>query len=211
MSKAADRRSSIHPCKDSNGWEGWLSLGIDAATGRRVRKHVRGRTKTEVSEKIKALELARDQGGPLTGSDTTLANYREKWVAARTAVVRASTVFGYRTDLLHITRSGVGRVKLRALSAEHVERSYASVLAAGCSAGSVAHVRRTISAALNAAARRGYIARNPVPLADLPSAEDKDELEPYGAREIGVILSATHARRNGADESPARFAVASLG
>jgi integrase len=206
VSKAADRRSSIHVCKDGNGWEGWVSLGTDAATGRRARKHVRGRTKTEVSEKIKALELARDQGGPLTGSDTTLADYLEKWVAARTVVVRASTVSGYRTDQLHITRSGVGRVKLRAVSAEHVERIYASVLAAGCSAGSVAHVRRTLSAALNAAARRGHIARNPVPLANLPRSEDNDELEPYDANEIGDILSAAHARRNGA-----RWSLAFLG
>jgi integrase len=66
---------------------------------------------------------------------------------------------GYGTDLKHVARSGVGRVQLRALSPEHVERIYTAVLASGCATGSVAHVRRTVSAALNAAARRGHRAQ----------------------------------------------------
>jgi hypothetical protein len=36
------------------GWEGWISLGTDPATGKRRRRHVRGGTKAEVDEKIKA-------------------------------------------------------------------------------------------------------------------------------------------------------------
>jgi integrase len=206
VSKAADGRSSIHPRKDGRGWEGWVSTGTDLATGKRIRKHVRGRTKADVDAKIKALERARDSGAPVTGPDLTLMTYLEQWCAARTSVVRPSTLSGYRTDLRHVRRSGIGRVKLRALTAEHIERLYASVLAAGCSTGSVAHVRRTVSAALNTAARRGHVLRNPVPLADMPRTEDGEELEPYNAAEIGALLGAARGRRNGA-----RWSLAFLG
>lgn len=54
MSKAADGRSSIHRRADGNGWEGWFSFGTDPATARRRRKHVRGRTKGDVDDKIRA-------------------------------------------------------------------------------------------------------------------------------------------------------------
>ena len=92
------------------------------------------------------------------------------------------------------------------LTAEHVERVYRHVLASGCGPGTVAHLRRTISAALNAAARRGHILRNPVPLADMPRADDAVELEPYDAEEIGKVLTAARQRRNGV-----RWSLAFLG
>jgi integrase len=195
VSKAADGRSSIHRRTDGDGWEGWFSLGTDPATGKRRRRHVRGRTKAEVDENIRTLEAARSMGAVATGPDTTLLTYLRSWAKARANVVRPNTLSGYRTDLLHVERSGVGSVKLRVVTAEHIERIYAAVLAAGCAPGSVAHVRRTISAALNAAARRGHILRNPVPLADMPRADD-DELEPYDAEEIAKLLIAARERRN---------------
>lgn len=197
MTKAADGRSSIHRRADGAGWEGWVSLGTDPATGRRRRKHVRGQTKSEVDEKIKALEAARDRGAPVIAADTRLSAYLESWVDGRARVVRPNTLSGYRTDLLHVARSGIGAVRLRELSAEHIERLYAAVLDAGCSTGSVAHVRRTVSAALNTAARRGHIPRNPVPLADMPRSTEDWELEPYDATDIARLLTAAHGRRNG--------------
>jgi integrase len=132
VSKAADGRSSIHRRTDGTGWEGWISLGTDPATGKRRRRHVRGRTKAEVDEKIKALEAARSMGAVTAGPDTALLTYLRSWANARAAVVRPNTLSGYRTDLLHVERSGVGAVKLRTLTAEHIERIYAAVLAAGC-------------------------------------------------------------------------------
>ncbi|MGH8960059.1 MAG: tyrosine-type recombinase/integrase [Jatrophihabitantaceae bacterium] len=204
--KAADGRSSIHRRNDGDGWEGWISFGTDPRSGKRRRKHVRGRTKADVDDKIKALEAARDRGITMAGPDLTVSAYLERWVTARRPVVRPNTLSGYRTDLLHVERSGIGRVKLRALTPEHVERLYAAVLATGCGPGSVAHVRRTLSAALNTAARRGHILRNPVPLADMPRPDDEPELEPYDADEIAALLTTARVRRNGA-----RWSLAFLG
>jgi integrase len=75
MSRAADGRSSIHRRADGTGWDGWISYGTDAATGKRRRRHVRGRTKAEVADKLKALEAARARGVISTGPDVTLNSY----------------------------------------------------------------------------------------------------------------------------------------
>jgi integrase len=205
MSKGANGRSSIHKDQSGKGWHGWVSMGAHPVTGKPVRKHVRGRSKSEVAEKVAKLEAQRDGGIVPVGRDTTLIDWLEAWVAARARSVRPNTVSGYRTDLLHVTRSGVGAVKLRSLAPEHIERVYARVLASGCTAGSVAHVKRTARAALNVAVQRGYLPRNPVPLAQEPRAEEF-ELEPYAAAEIARILIAARARRNGV-----RWSLALLG
>jgi hypothetical protein len=83
VSKTADGRSSIHPCSDGKGWEGWVSFGTDPATGARRRKHVRGQTKAELDDKVKTLETARDPGALMTGPDATLSAYLDTWVTAR--------------------------------------------------------------------------------------------------------------------------------
>ena len=41
----------VHLSQREGGWEGWVSLGVDAEDSRR-RKHVRGATKREVAEKV---------------------------------------------------------------------------------------------------------------------------------------------------------------
>jgi hypothetical protein len=87
VSKAADGRSSIHRRTDGDGWEGWFSLGTDPATGKRRRRHVRGRTKAEVDEKIRTLEAARSMGAVATGPDTTLLTYLRSWAKARANVI----------------------------------------------------------------------------------------------------------------------------
>jgi integrase len=88
-------------------------------------------------------------------------------------------------------------VRLRDLAPEHVELLYRRILESGCGGGSVAHVKRTLRAALNTAVARGHLARNPVPLAHTP-AHDVDEVEPYTVEEVRLILGAARRLRNGA-------------
>src|SRR3954454_6890722 len=133
----------------------------------------------------------------MAGPGVTVSAYLERGVGAPTEVVRPNTLSGYRTDLLHVDRSGLGRVKLWALAPEDVERLYAFVLESGCKPGSVAHVRRTISAALTAAARRGHILRNPVPLADMPRADEDNQLALRCPRDRGHPGRRAHAPQRG--------------
>jgi hypothetical protein len=207
VSRAAKGRSSIHRRSGGPGWEGWVNLGVHPVSGKRWRKHVRGATKTEVAGKIAALEKAREARAIAWDHTTTLDAWLQSWLAGRvSAGLRPNTVAGYRTDLKYVTRSGVGRVRLRDLTAEHMERVYSYILGLPrAGPGSVAHVKRTLNAALNIAVQRGHLARNPVLIAAAPR-HTQPELEPYTPEEIRQLLTAAAHRRNGV-----RWSLALLG
>jgi integrase len=202
VSKNGNGRSSIHRRKNTDGWEGWVSFGNDTATGKRVRKHVRGKTKTEVAEKIKCLETARDAGYTALGHDVTLLEWIDYWIDRKRSSVRPKTIAGYLVDRTYVEASGVGKVRLTKLIPEDVERLYALVLARPtCSAGTAAHRRRTLSAAYNTAVSRGRISRNPVKLAQTPRHE-VEEVEPLTSDEAKPLLATASEGRN-----PARWSV----
>jgi integrase len=207
VSKAADGRSSIHRRADGVGWEGWVSLGLHPVTGRRWRKHVRGATKTEVAGKITQLERQRSTGVVAVDPDTTVSSWLEAWLAGRVAAgLRPNSIAAYRTDLKYVSRSGGGRVRLRDLTPEHLEQIYAYVIALPrAGAGSAAHLRRTLNAALNLAVARGHLTGNPVRLATVPRHQ-QPTLEPYTQAEITRLLATARSRRNGV-----RWSLALLG
>jgi integrase len=180
VSKAANGRSSIHRRADGNGWEGWVSLGAHPVSGKRWRKHVRGATKTEVARKIAQLERQCHHGVAAVDVGTTVSAWLEAWLAGRVAAgVRPNSIAAYRTDIEYVARSAVGRVRLRDLTPERIEQVYAYVLALPrAGAGSAAHLRRTLNAALNVAVQREHLARNPVRLATAPR-HDQPALQPY--------------------------------
>ena len=60
-----------------------------------------------------------------------------------------------------------------------------------------AHVRRTLSAGLNAAVDRGHLAKNPVSLSQSPRY-DPLEVEPFTKVEARRVLDVAAARRNSA-------------
>ena len=64
-------------------------------------------------------------------------------------------------------------------------------------AATCAHVRRTLSAALNAATDRGHMAKNPVSLSPSPRY-DPPEVEPFTKVEARRVLDIAAARRNSA-------------
>lgn len=198
MSKAANGRSSIHRRKNGAGWEGWVSFPFDPETGTYPRKHVRGPTKVEVADKIKRLEADRDGGYTAAGRDVTLLEWLDYWIASKQGNVRPKTISGYQVDRGYVTSSGIGGTKLSTLTPEAIERLYASVVARDtCSAGTVAHLRRTLSAALNTAVGRGRLARNPVKYAHAP-IQDADEVEPLTNSEAKRVLAAARQGRNAA-------------
>ena len=53
--RTAAGRSSIYQLPDGS-WRGEVSFGTDPATGKRVRRKVRGATKAVVAGKVRALE-----------------------------------------------------------------------------------------------------------------------------------------------------------
>lgn len=198
----SDGRSTIY--QGTDGWHGYVTVGVKD-NGRSDRRHVRGKTKASVTEKVRNLEKKRDEGKvPKAGQtwrvDQWLNHWLENIVAPPAITENAWDAYAYAVRK-HLA-PGLGAHRLDKLEPEHLERLYRKMTKAGASPGNAHAVHRTVRAALNEALRRKHITENPATLARAPKVEET-EIEPYSVNEIQNILKTAAERRN-----HARWAIA---
>lgn len=196
MSRQPNRRPSIY-----EGADGWFHTYVTVGQkpdGKLDRRHIRGKTKAAVKEKLDALNRQLDQGHvPQLGASPTLGQWMEHWltvIAARK--VRPSTLEGYTSKVHYRIVPGLGKHRLDKLRPEHVEAFYAA-LEAEVSPATALQVHRILSRALKVAVQRGKLSRNPCALVDAPSAE-RVEVEPIDPGDARKVLAAAAERRNAA-------------
>ena len=174
--------------------------GIDPITGHERRRwHPAGTDRVEAEELATALAAAHGQRqdgrrlGPTFGVYLTM-----KWLPAKQLTLRPSTWDGYRRLIeLHVLPH-LGRVPLRHLRAEHLDRLYAILLERGRSDGrggldtkTVHEVHIVLRRALRDAERRGSIVRNPAELAHAPKRRPltSSEFRAWNADQLGSFLA----------------------
>ncbi len=197
MGRNANGRSSIY--ENAEGWHGRVTVGVKD-DGRPDRRHVRGKTKAEVTTKVRKLEKLRDERRvPKAGQRWTVATWLTYWIEniAVPPNVSENAHSGYSVDVRKHLIPGIGAHRLDRLEPEHLEKLYAKMQRNGKAAGTAHHVHRTIRNALNEAVRRGHLGRNPVLFAKAPKLSD-DEPEPYDIEEVQRLLKVASERRNGA-------------
>lgn len=199
-------RSSIYEGNDGY-WHGRVAMGT-RDDGHPDRRHVRSKSESEVTRKVRDLEKQRDTGHVRRpGRTWTLNTWLTHWVEeiARPAV-RPTTLVGYRAAVYKHLLPRIGAHRLEKLTPEHLEKLYSQMIATGSAPGTAHQTHRTIKTALNEAVRRGHLTRNPAQLAKPPRVEE-EEIEPFTVDEAQRLLAAAATRRNGV-----RFAIAlSLG
>jgi integrase len=127
----------------------------------------------------------------------TVNDWLELWIGIRmTAGARTKTVEGYRLDQRHVARA-IGEIQLNRLNADHIDRLWIAIMTSRADPATCAHVRRTLSAAQNAAVDRGHMAKNPVPLSPSPGYEPS-EVEPFTNADARQVLDTAAGRRNSA-------------
>ena len=144
--------------------------GIDPITGRERRRcHPAGTDRTEAEQL--AARVALDHRGEDCGrrSGPTLGVYLTRTrLPSKQVTLRPSTWDTYRRNIeLHVLPE-LGRVPIRHLRVEHLERLYAKLLdhgranrAGGLDTKTVLEIHMVLRRALTDAARRGVITRNP--------------------------------------------------
>ena len=195
-------RSSIYKGKDGY-WHGRVTVGI-RDDGKPDRRHVMGRVKVTVTEKVRRLEKLRDgHAVPEAGARWTVEAWLTHWLDhIVTGHVKASTLSAYRVAVHHHLIPGVGAHRLEKLEPEHLEALYRRMLNRPTKLGSqtkpatVHQVHRTIRTALNEAVRRGHIPRNPATIARAPRVVPL-EVEPFTVDEIRRLFMAAARSRNG--------------
>jgi integrase len=190
-----------------------LSFGLKAG-GKRDRRHVSGKTRSDVSKKLRTLQSARDAGlAPVAGKSPTLASWLRHWLDHIAASrVRIRTLDDYRGRIEYRVIPAIGHIRLDQLQPEHLETFYRDamrpqtkidpatgtpVVLAALSAASVLKTHRILSRAVKVAVQRGRVARNVCTLVEPPSVR-RDEIQPLTREEAISVLQAAQATRNSA-------------
>jgi integrase len=145
--------------EDCQLWCGRVSLVM--GDGRRKRKVVYGKTKSEALDKMSALR-AKATGGTLPDSGSmTVGQLMTRWLETTQASL-AVTSHEVRTSTVstHVVPR-LGGVRLAKLTPLHVEGFYADMLRDGVGPGAARHAAVFLSGALNHAVRLRLIPSNP--------------------------------------------------
>jgi integrase len=187
--------SSIYQDKNG-GWHGRVTVGIKD-DGTPDRRHVRGKTRAEVTKKVRELERGRDDGNVRkAGAKWTVNTWLTHWVEEIAALsVRPNTLSGYRVAVNVHLIPGLGAHRLERLEPEHLERFYKKMQANGSKPATAHQAHRVIRAALNEAMRRGHLTKNVASLAKAPKITE-EEVVPYSVEEVQALLAQAAKQRN---------------
>lgn len=127
MPKKANKRANGDGSvrQRANGtWEGRVTVGTDPVSGKPVRKSFYGKTKKEVSGKLRAAVAAIDSGDYFDPKKITVNEWFETWLTDYMAGVKPLTVQQYRSMAETHILPALGTVKLSKLTAPQLQRFY---------------------------------------------------------------------------------------
>lgn len=174
-------------------WTGVVSLGY--RNGKRQRKHVYGRIRREVQEKLTQVLRDHQRGLPVPVGQCTVGQFLERWLedAVRNSV-RPLTFTSYRQLVRgHITPA-LGKVVLSKLTPQQVQAFMNAKLSDGFSPRTVQYLRAVLRRALNQALRWDLVVRNVATLVDPPHVP-RAEIKPLTPTELGIFLDAVRGQR----------------
>jgi len=151
--------------------------GLDPVSGRERRRwHPAGPDRPEAEALVRRLAADRMSDRSPRRSSLTLGVYlTQRWLPANQARLRPSTWAGYDANVrLHIVPR-LGRVPLRHLRPDHVERMYTDLSVegnharrGGLDAKTILEIHQVLRRSLDDAVRRGMIVSNPARVAHAP-------------------------------------------
>jgi integrase len=187
MTRRGPHEGSIHPRRDGR-WAGSVHIGwVD---GKRVRKHVLGRTRGEVAGKLEALMRAHRDGRPVPDQRTKVGPFLRQWLeeVAR-PTLRHSTHKSYREIVERHLVPGLGRFPLAKLAPADVQAILNRKLEAGLSPRRVQYLHAVLRRALGTAERWGMVSRNVARLVDAPRVP-RHEISPLTPEQAKRLVEA---------------------
>ncbi len=184
MSKRGNGEGSIYQRKSDGKWVG--SITIEGGK----RKVLYGDTRKEVQEKLKAALHEQQQGVLITAPQQTLSQYLEHWLEHTIKpTIRPRSHERYEEIArLHIIPT-IGKIKLQALTPQHVETMQSKKLKQGLSPTTVAAIHGLLHKALEDAVKKGLVARNVCDAVSPPRKQHK-EMKPLTAEQARQLIEA---------------------
>jgi integrase len=159
------------------------------------RKYVYGRKYGDVKRKLAETMGDAARGIVVDDMNLTVSEYLDRFLEdVQRGSVRESTYSRDKYLVTNHVKPALGRVKLKNLSAMHLQRLYREKQDAGLSASTVQKIHHVLHKALAQAARWDLIARNPADAAKAPRPAPA-EMRPLSAEEVRRLLEAAHGDR----------------
>lgn len=156
-------------------WVGIFTADVDE-NGKRIRRSVSDKKKTEARRKLRVLQREVLDGRPTPNGSMRLGTLLDKWMTESVAPrsVSPNTLAGYRWAVdLHL-KPGLGSKRLRDLAPDDVDTFLRHKLESGLSLSSVSRLRSALSSALRYGERYSFVGRNVAQLVDLPRAPQRE-------------------------------------
>ena len=186
---------SIFQRSSDGRWFGVVLMGADSR-GRLIRRSVSARTRTEVVDKMKALQRQVDDGLQAPDAQMTVARLLDRWYAdvLRHQVAR-SAADNYRSIADNHIRPALGRKKVAKLTPADVDRLISQKIDEGLAVSTVKRIRSILAQVLDQAIRWGCVNRNVAQLTRGPKEQRREgrTLTPTQAREF---LDSLQGHRN---------------
>jgi integrase len=179
--------------------------GIDPLTGRERRRwHPAGTDRAAAQAMACELAEQRRECGHERGSLTVAVYLTQRWLPSKKVALRPSTWDAYRRVInLHVVPR-IGRIPLRHLRPDHLERLYATLLDDGRADGTgglhnktVVEIHMILRRAFDDAVRRGRILANPARVAHAPKRRPLSSTTSrvWNAQQLGAFLASTRNHR----------------
>lgn len=196
--RAAQGAGGIYKRADGR-WEGKYTLGRDPGTGKQIRRSVYGKTQKEVTQKLQKALTAISEGTYMEPSKITVGQWLDIWLKEYCVDVKPRTLDKYRSTIKNRLTPHLGKVKLSALSAHHIQHVYNGLWRGEegfnqLSPKSIRDTHGTLHRALEQAVELNYIRTNPSDRCKLPRASQR-QIEPLDAKQIKAFLSAIKGNR----------------
>ena len=192
MTKRRGRGEGSITKRADGRWHARVDLGWQ--NGRRVRKHIYGRTRAEVREALAAALRNAAQGLPALDERQTVGQFLRSWLALKQTTLRPRAYASYEQVVRGHLEPGVGKLRLAKLTPQQLSDWFQTHQAAGASARTIRYARTVLRAALNQALRWGMVARNAAALTDPPLYRPR-EIQPLAPDQARVLLAAVAKHR----------------
>jgi integrase len=184
MGKRGNGEGSIGRRK-SGGW--CAQYTVYTSEGRK-RRTLYGKTRQEVAAKLSKALADREGGLTFDAGSMTVGEYLARWLSHSVRDTVSQKTYERYESIVRVHLSpALGRIRLKALTPDHVRVLYREKLDSGLAPRSVLHIHRTLSKALKQATDDGLIPRNAAASVKPPQAR-REEMQPLSRDQVGMFL-----------------------
>ena len=179
--------------KNYTYWEARYTVGTDPVTGKQIQRSVTGKSKTEVSQKLRQATVEIDQGTYVDPTKLTVNEWMDFWQKEYLLGVKPSTANLYKECIRLYISPLIGSVRMDKLTGPMVQRFYNELYLPSdpgrnpVSPKSVKNVHGILHKAFQQAVRNGMLRLNPTESCVLPKIYKK-EIQPLTSEQIAALL-----------------------